>query len=66
MEKSPQLFEGDNMFAFKEKLTDKLIDKLCPIGERALKMCEDEEDMLLDILDQGARKAHLRAEVTLA
>lgn len=31
--KSPQLFEGDNMFAFKEKLTDLMIDKICPIGE---------------------------------
>jgi len=46
------------MFAFKEKLTDKLIDKICPIGERALKMCEDEEDRLLEILDQGAKEAN--------
>jgi len=52
--KSPQLFEGDNMFAFKEKLTDLMIDKICPIGEQALKLCETEEDRLLDILDQGA------------
>jgi hypothetical protein len=49
------MFEGDNMFAFKEKISDKLIDKICPIGERALKMCADEEDMLLEILDNGAK-----------
>jgi hypothetical protein len=50
------------MFAFKEKLSDKLIDKICPIGERAMKLCADDEDQLLEILDTGARKAHLRAE----
>lgn len=63
--KSPQLFEGDNMFAFKEKLTSKLIDKICPIGERALKMCADEEDRLLEILDDGAKAANKQAEATL-
>ncbi len=45
------------MFAFKEKLTDKLIDKICPIGEKAMKMCETEEDRLLEILDQSAKIA---------
>lgn len=53
------------MFAFKEKLTDLLIDKICPIGEQAMTLCETEEDRLLDILDQGAVKAHARAETTL-
>jgi tryptophanyl-tRNA synthetase len=37
--KVEQLFEGDNMFAFKEKLSTKLIDKVCPIGEKALELC---------------------------
>lgn len=54
------------MFAFKEKLTDKLIDKICPIGEKALKMCETQEDQLLEILDLGAHKARVKAETTLA
>lgn len=54
------------MFAFKQKLTDKLVDKICPIGERALTLCEKDEDMLLDILDQGAEKARLKADATLA
>lgn len=65
VEKSPQLFEGDNMFAFKEKLTDMLIDKICPIGEKALNLCETEEERLLEILDDGAKKAHAKAETTL-
>jgi len=65
VKKSPQLFTDDNMFSFKEKLSNKLIDKICPIGERALKMCATEEDRLLEILDIGARKANNRAETTL-
>ena len=38
--KVEQVFEGDNMFAFKEKLSAKLIDKICPIGDKALELCE--------------------------
>jgi len=53
------------MFSFKEKLANKLIDKICPIGEKALKMCEKEEDRLLEALDAGARQANNRAETTL-
>ena len=64
--KAPQVFEGDNMFAFKEKLSNKLIDKVCPIGERALELCAKDEEMLLDIIDDGARKANRVAERTLA
>jgi len=49
--KSPLLFANDNMFTFKEKLSNKVIDKICPIGERAMKLCEDQEDYLLDMID---------------
>ena len=54
------------MFSFKEKLTNKLIDKICPIGEKALKLCEDEEDRLLEIIDEGAKNASIKASTTLA
>ena len=54
------------MFAFKEKLSNKLIDKVCPIGERAIELCEKEEGRLLEILDDGARKADNVAQRTLA
>merc|ERR1740117_2677912 len=64
--KVEQLFEGDNMFTFKEKLSNKLIDKVCPIGERALTLCEKEEDYLIEVLDQGAKEAQAVAEGTLA
>ena len=63
--KSPQLFEGDNMFAFKEKLSNQIIDKVCPIGERAMNLCVKEEDRLLEILDEGASKASAVANTTM-
>ena len=64
--KAPQLFEDDNMFSFKEKLSNKLIDKVCPIGERALELCSTDEDKLLEIVDAGAVKANKVAERTLS
>jgi len=42
--KAPTLFTEDNMFTFKEKLSNKIVDRICPIGERAKKLCEEEED----------------------
>ena len=54
------------MFAFKEKISDKIIDKICPIGEKALQMCEKEQDKLLEILDLGAKRASVKADQTLA
>ena len=53
--KVPQLFEDDNMFQFKEKLSNKLIDKICPIGYKARNLCINDEDMLLEIIDYGAK-----------
>lgn len=35
VKKVHQVFEEDNMFSFKEKLSNALIDKICPIGEKA-------------------------------
>ena len=50
------------MFSFKERVSNKLIDKICPIGEKALNLCENEEERLLEIIDQGAQKANKVAE----
>lgn len=57
VKKVDQLFEDDNMASFKNKLANKIIDRLCPIGEKALKMCAKEEDYILEVLDKGAKKA---------
>ena len=65
VKKAPALFADDNMFSFKEKLSNKLIDKVCPIGEKALTLCEKEEGRLLEIVDTGAQKANRVAEETL-
>ena len=65
VKKSPALFADDNMFSFKEKLSNKLIDKVCPIGEKALTLCEKEEERLLEVVDTGAQKANKVAEETL-
>lgn len=51
LSKIEQVFEGDNMFTFKEKVANSIIDTICPIGEKTLDFCENHEDMLLDILD---------------
>ena len=63
--KTPSLFTDDNMFSFKEKLSNKLIDKICPIGEKALSLCEKEESRLLEVVDSGAKRANKVAEETL-
>ena len=39
------------MFSFKEKLSNVIINKICPIGEKTLDLCDNHEDMLLDIID---------------
>ena len=52
--KVDQLFTEDNMASFKTKLANKIIDRICPIGEQAMRMCANEEDRLLEILDEGA------------
>ena len=53
------------MFSFKEKVSNKLIDRVCPIGEKALNLCEKEEGLLLEIVDKGAEKANKVAEQTI-
>jgi hypothetical protein len=42
------------MFSFKEKLANKIIDKICPIGDKTLELCLKNEDMLQEILYNGS------------
>ena len=65
VKKVDELFTEDNMASFKTKLANKIIDKICPIGESAMRMCANEEDRLLEILDEGAAQATNVAEQTL-
>lgn len=48
------------MFTFKEKLTDTLIDHLCPIGERYRTIMET-DGYVDEVLAQGAEVAEKRA-----
>ena len=59
------LFTEDNMASFKNKLANKIIDKVCPIGEKAMSLCANEEGRLLEILDNGSRQAQLAADQTM-
>ncbi len=54
--------EEDNMHSFKLKLRDKLVDKICPIGERARKLMDEDEDRVLEIIEQGRIEASAEAE----
>ena len=49
------------MFSFKEKLSNKLIDRICPIGDKARDLCVKNEDLLLEIVDNGAKEANEHA-----
>lgn len=40
--------------------------RICPIGERALKLSQTKEDYLLEVLDKGALEAQKKANKTLA
>ncbi len=53
------------MASFKNKLANKIIDKICPIGEKAMSLCANEEGRLLEILDKGSRQAQLSADLTM-
>ena len=65
VKKVDQLFTEDNMASFKNKLSNKIIDKICPIGEKAMSMCANEEGKLLEILDKGAKQAQTAADQTM-
>ena len=58
-------FADDNMYSFKMKLADALIDQICPIGERYHALLK-EEGYILEALEHGAKEANVQAEKTLS
>ena len=54
----------DNMYSFKMKLADALIDTICPIGE-AYNTLLQEEGRLMEILHDGAKEANKAANNTM-
>ena len=58
-------FADDNMYSFKMKLADALIDTICPIGERYHALLKD-EGYILEALERGAKEANAQAEKTIS
>ena len=57
-------FGGKNFSTFKSKLSESLIEKICPIGKEIKKLLNDKTH-LIKILENGSKKANLVAEKNL-
>ena len=57
-------FGGKNFSTFKSKLSESIIEKICPIGKEINKLLKD-ESYLNGILEKGAKKADLIAKTNL-
>ena len=57
-------FGGKNFSTFKSKLSESIIEKICPIGQEINKLLKD-KDYLYKILENGSKKANLIAKNNL-
>tara|TARA_B100001123_G_scaffold444074_1_gene591907 strand:- start:2170 stop:3180 length:1011 start_codon:yes stop_codon:yes gene_type:complete len=57
-------FGGKNFSTFKSKLSESIVEKVCPIGKEIKKLLKD-QSYLVDILSKGAKKADLIAKNNL-
>ena len=57
-------FGGKNFSTFKSKLSESLIEKICPIGENINKLLKD-KNYLNKVLEKGAKRANLIAKDNL-
>ena len=57
-------FGGKNFSTFKRKLSESVVEKICPIGKEIRKLLKD-ENYLTGILEKGAKKADLIAKNNL-
>ena len=57
-------FGGNNFSTFKGKLSESLVEKICPIGKEIKKLLKD-EDYLTKVLEKGVKKADLIAKANL-
>ena len=64
MEQVLKDFGGKNFSTFKSKLSESIIDKVCPIGKKIKKLLQD-ENHLNSVLKKGAKKADLIAKNNL-
>ena len=59
-----QEFGGKNFSTFKGKLSESIVEKICPIGKEIKKLLQD-ENYLNKILEKGAKKADIIAKNNL-
>jgi len=64
VEKVLKEFGGKNFSTFKSKLSESIIEKICPIGKEIKKLLKD-TNYLYNILEKGSKKADLVAKVNL-
>ena len=57
-------FGGKNFSTFKSKLSESIIERICPIGKEVKKLLQD-QGYLNDILEKGAKRANLIAKTNL-
>ena len=57
-------FGGKNFSAFKSKLSESIIERICPIGKEMKKLLQD-KSFLCGILEKGAKKADIIARNNL-
>ena len=57
-------FGGKNFSTFKSKLSESIIEKICPIGSEMQKLLND-KSYLQDILQNGSKRADLIAKNNL-
>ena len=64
VEKVLEEFGGKNFSTFKSKLSELVVEKICPIGKEIKKLLKD-ENYLVGILEKGAKNADLIAKTNL-
>jgi len=57
-------FGGKNFSTFKSKLSESVVEKICPIGQEIIKLLKD-ESYLNEILKKGSKSADLIAKTNL-
>jgi tryptophanyl-tRNA synthetase len=57
-------FGGKNFSTFKSKLSESVVEKICPIGKEIKKLLKD-ESYLTGVLEKGTKRADLIAKTNL-
>ena len=64
VEKVLDEFGGKNFSTFKSKLSESVVEKICPIGKEIKKLLKD-ESYLEGVLEKGTKRANLIAKINL-